>query len=1475
MSEVLTTSLTGAPRPSRVAPATFDQLDASVPLLLLPVRIETIFRPIVASVRARSERAQENTQSLELLVRLYPDQIHSDTHVRELAPEEIELGKRFWQRAWPTTSTRERQEQAFTNLASRLRPFRAAWVLEATRPLNWDRRDTVDKGRQPRFAEAPKRNGVSPGKARLLPDRWIVSGYQLNGLLFTKNGKPITRELAISPDFAAPRPAPKSMADLFSAQGLAWMSDFNAAEDVGMAVRIPLDERYRPQAGLDLIVVGVRTADTPDTVSRKFADLLAAHHWTHGVDFVRRGTLTNNSDRAHSGVSLSEPDLAALLDSVLARPDPRARVAEPLHRRRFDDAASLALGLEPGSILERVSQRDDAMLDLAGAMSAALWPATWGYFLRTMLGDAVDDQWIAWLRRHFITRVKPGGLLPAIRVGNQPYGLLPVSQEQLREPATEKIDILENLLLGLLPAWDEAVQQRVARLDVDAPDTPQDGNADPSALGAATATLARILGATPNPSDLMLAPVTNQREMYASAWGLIQFLLGFAITPAFPTIASQLGDDLAAAQTLEEQIAIFEALVNDGSDGSGGGPLWLGARSTNPETGAAGEKALDLIDNSILPLLYSHRDRVSPIIDRGPDRAKVTGEMAERNDPPLFFTLFGESEERIPWAGPLVARNSGTVDEVRTWLDALLTEAHDPAQPATAPGQHAPLLFQLLKRAIEVVHDADRADLRAGLAALAAAVKDGRAIDPVADLELLMNEVLGTCMHRLDAWLSAGAAERLETARLAKPRGIEVGGYGWVLGLEPSSASSPSQGFIHAPSLDHAATAAILRSGWSALGDGTLGIDVSSSRARAASWVVDGVRDGHRLGELLGQSLERRLHDAFLDRWIEPIRSAVLNGTGRTGEQPVAIVDGFVVARAWLGGDDVAPLTTEENDVSKALRKVVNGAGDDETSLRATLDLHAADLDAVADASLFASVHAIVRGNVDRAAATLASTGDAASAPPPLTALRTSRGGQRIAHRIVLLLDGAAGGDEPTSPPAIAEPILEAWIGNALPFDSIGFGIWIEEHGVKTWDGPHNLGETGVGALELLASLPSADGITPGSALARRLAWRFEREAAAAGRSTKVTIDAELTGGDGGDKLPLALALAAARSLQALIHSGRALDDSDLATVKLDSTADAGRIGSRADNLIDAARDAAIRLRIAIDNAAATAEILEACAAFAAWQIAGAIPRAGLTDLASGSDPADREALLREAEMIHGRVQARLNTHDAVRSNDLAASLARMRALLPGAVILPPFAPADMTTIRTSEARSTTRLGAPQQAMPWLHQVGCVRERVHDAAVATDLVEAAAGVNKLQPTLIQLPDHADEGWAATSKPTLDTGPRTCIFSLTPLPVSTSLAGLAIDAWAEVIPDTKATTGLALHFDAPSARAPQAWLLATPPRSKAWTHDDVLAIVRQTLDRARQRAVSPDEVEGYGQYLPAAYLADTIDPGPVRMKERSP
>ena len=73
-------------------------------------------------------------------------------------------------------------------------------------------------------------------------------------------------------------------------------------------------------------------------------------------------------------------------------------------------------------------------------MNTALWQATWGYFLLQMLGvgetseSPLTDDDIAWARSHFIDYVRASGPLPAVRIGKQPYGVLPVTSLNAWKP---------------------------------------------------------------------------------------------------------------------------------------------------------------------------------------------------------------------------------------------------------------------------------------------------------------------------------------------------------------------------------------------------------------------------------------------------------------------------------------------------------------------------------------------------------------------------------------------------------------------------------------------------------------------------------------------------------------------------------------------------------------------------------------------------------------------------------------------------------------------------------------------------------------------------------------------------------------------------------------------------------------------------------------------------------------------------------
>jgi hypothetical protein len=142
--------------------------------------------------------------------------------------------------------------------------------------------------------------------------------------------------------------------------------------------------------------------------------------------------------------------------------------------------------------------------------------------------------------------------------------------------------------------------------------------------------------------------------------------------------------------------------------------------------------------------------------------------------------------------------------------------------------------------------------------------------------------------------------------RNATPEGIHVGAFGWVEDLRPDAThpvktgvpdvldgasqepvhlDPENQGFIHAPSLNHAVTASILRSGYLSEAaqpdiESRMAVNLSSRRVRVAADVMASVRMGNDLGSVLGYRFERHLHDSFaadgvtLDDLIEPFRRA-------------------------------------------------------------------------------------------------------------------------------------------------------------------------------------------------------------------------------------------------------------------------------------------------------------------------------------------------------------------------------------------------------------------------------------------------------------------------------------------------------------------------------------------------------------------------------------------------------------------------
>ena len=82
----------------------------------------------------------------------------------------------------------------------------------------------------------------------------------------------------------------------------------------------------------------------------------------------------------------------------------------------------------------------------------------------------------------------------------------------------------------------------------------------------------------------------------------------------------------------------------------------------------------------------------------------------------------------------------------------------------------------------------------------------------------------------------------------------------------------------------------------------------------------------------------------------------------------------------------------------------------------------------------------------------------------------------------------------------------------------------------------------------------------------------------------------------------------------------------------------------------------------------------------------------------------------------------------------------------------------------------------------------------------------------------------------------------------------------LDAWGETVPVDAQTTTAAFGFNAPSARAPQAILIAVPPvETQQLTTQGLLDIVAEARDLTRVRAARPPDLDAFSGALPSAFL----------------
>ena len=1009
---------------------------ADLPLALFPVRLETRF----------TQEAGE----FYLCVRIYPDDIHLDSHEPLLTEEEVVWGQQLWEQIWRSGRDPAMEEAIQEELAERFGAGRAAWIAKTLKPLNpQDRSDEPGSlPVKPVYPEVETREETwtMPTQVKGLPDRWVLLAYGEDEEPLAAVSHPVSGELAAGFDPREPDPETPEGRTLLAHRdnderlpldkGMKWMVDFEEAIAAGMAFRIKLTSRAEAESGFDrLIVLGVDTQSTAQTLETLFD----SHRYTDSLDFIPQGSPSNNTAEVSAQYSETEPEQES---------DFIAQAAEPSNPEDCNcHITANALGISSNTFAKLPHTVDREQAD-AQAMNAMLWPATWGYFLRYMINHAdghLSDETIESLRRYFIKFVRARGPIPALRVGHQPYGILPVTALDLYQASPDnEAEIFGDRAITLL----DSLRKRWSAVVNDIPHIQAPITSENTSTETLSQTLADILGMSavsetflgrmaldgilygvpsPGPNGLSVTQDASINQYQQSATGAFNDL---EATPNLPNYS------LPAAS-----FVFTEPIVKITPDLDTEEPFDLAALCDRL---LDDNRTFNQINNGFLtpeeedePLaLITRHAFLLGILDTAYNLSRLQGNVdpATHRDPSLI--------------GILSDPQTGQAEDTPTLLDLVARSPNELG--LSIPG--ASLAEATVANLADSNHETTQIlrDMRDGLNHLASI--------PVEQAYGLMGETLDLASHRLDAWITALATARLDYLRKKQATGIILGGYGWLenLKLKPASNQVPEQmgdrtpvseipadeeengqvlyeyvdngGYVAAPSINQAATAAILRSGYlnndQRGADAPFAIDLSSERVRLAKWLLDGVRQGQDLAALLGYRFERGLQENNLAQYILPFRKLVPFAEALRGKSREEVVQDYRelhLAPAELGesaiesleaqhvvdGLELKHLWDEERiSFSGGENAITLFDGNDQTGIEAQLNQLVATVDAVSDLITAESVFQLTQGNEQLAGGTLDAIASGEVPPPNPEFIRTPRSGIAHTHRVSVIFSG-------------------------------------------------------------------------------------------------------------------------------------------------------------------------------------------------------------------------------------------------------------------------------------------------------------------------------------------------------------------------------------------------------------------------------------------------------------------------------------
>lgn len=1504
------------------------QWEDNTPIALLPLRLETKFR--------------QTANGQELLVRIYPDEIAVVTHEKVLTDKEIEFGTALWKALFAAGDDVQKKRDAWKVVTEKFGVNRAAWVGRQTKPLNWDTRNDLpgaDDLQSPTFDVTKPDKWTEAPHTKVLPDRFVLLGFRAREQALVQIGKQVSDVVVLGPTPVDDGEHPSVTRDpetgrIVYDDDFKWIADFDLAVASGLGFRIPLQDAEARRGYDQLLVVGLKLSANKTDNQKFLEDLLENHRYSiKGLSLIQQGTPTNNTEADDAGYSRNQSvdDIMAFVEKDQVLFSPVADLKEATDGQRLADYLGIRY-----DVMQTVQNANLFDHREAVAMNTALYATTLGYYMHSMLNEVLSDEDLIKLRTHTTKFVTGRGPLPAIRVGNQPYGIAVTSSFNEWAYPTANNNLVVILRDKFYPTLFKVLQylsgewkKKVGEL------------AHITKQGAAGETLMKVLGLNPTSVEYFQRigySYDYLKNLDAFGWGGKYFGDAFGMVlegMRVRTILTNLG---------------YSQKNEDGSIKSW--PLLLQLIFQHYHTQLDNKNLVDGEPLSEEHLIKPYDEAANLnyihwLLANAADEDKLQKQdfgTAPKPHSLLYLMLLNsmmlEASHSIFLYFKANGINAAELVRSRKFMNISSAPSVSPWEVFKAPANKLVDTEASTLPLYQYIHsEMPPFTIVSNLAENKWALNVLKDL-PTAHLERTFAEHIDSLSYRLDAWQTSLFDVRLQqqrgitTTNEQRQMGVYLGAYGYLENVRPGNkrikksedvlpaalrekkdnlfVESGNGGYVQAPTLNHATAAAILRNGYlthaSSADKETLSVNLSSERVRRAKYLLDGVRNGQTLEALLGYQFERGLHDwstrpsnpVILNqlkpifRQAFPIKKTKVPQEGKT-TGPEEITNDYHVVNGLALANVIAPFPYGISTFPSLSADQIKAIEFEKAQIQNTLD-------AMRDVLTSESAYQLALGNFDRAASVMQAISNT-NITPEIEVIDSARSTNlSLTNRVVIHFNPAFAGNPwpaiPLTQKAKTEQGLNHWLGTLLgdPVKIECTVYAVDAAGVvlKRADNSDirrtvTLANLSIQPLDFVLLIRNKLEASGTSELESRIRYFF---AQAEDVSDSVIVKIDFT--ETSNKADLSIRslreiLPFANYLRELICGSKTLTARDYEPASKAKTASAVNpnninvveLQARVAQIFSVFEALASDLTTAVADAAlktepTTTALRNGLKAFADAGFVFAFPQSSL-----GFEDATIEVLITQGTSVLKRfdeTKAEYNknlakVNDAATKPDEKVSLLTgMAKSLLGAdyVLLPRFTFNNTLDVAKAYAAKDDLLAYAKTALnmklpvaEWLHGTSLVRKKVHTLEMVR-LLNDSFNDTALEASPVQLPYREADTWLAVEYPegTTINHDTLSFVQYTPqgFTAATEQCGLLVDDWTEAIPNKEEVSGIAFNYNQPNSSPPQTVFLAvTPKQTGHWEWESLVNTVLDTIDRAKQRAVEPDQLDtipGLTTLLPA-------------------